>query len=385
MIAWIKQNYPEYHRVGIIALSEEQKADKRRFHTQEEDFKYKGLNVNIVKAFMSGHKFKPGTQIQYGFIHMRKYHNAIQHGASRAGEPLPQAYVIEMPKFLQSLKKEKNQAKKDGRLDEKEADPISFAFYNALCQMALFTGDIFLWAYTVCQWNCMARSINIDGLSFGQFSLGMDSTVIEFYDSKSFQTGEKTVPKNCYSNPFDMKICISTALGCYFSTQEEVWNSGRDTIFRSKTSKAGTASHIYNSKLHKLFNGPMQQMVPDYVRPSHANSHGFRKGGGTYVTSGTTCPPPISSVAGRGEWSMGKVFDVYWTFAQTGDQYLGKILAGFDPNSGDFACFPPRFIVGMENIYVKNAMESSFKNIIERCMNEFPNIQGVLLTLTLTA
>ena len=112
MIAWIKQNYPEYHRVGNIALSEEQKADKRRFHTQEEDFKYKGLNVNIVKAFMSGHKFKPGTQTQYGFIHMRKYHNAIQHGASRAGEPLPQAYVIEMPKILQSLKKEKIKRKK---------------------------------------------------------------------------------------------------------------------------------------------------------------------------------------------------------------------------------------------------------------------------------
>jgi hypothetical protein len=55
---------------------------------------------------------------------------------------------------------------------------------------------------------------------------------------------------------------------------------------------------------------------------------------------------------------MGKVFDVYWTFAQTGDQYLGKILAGFDPR--DFACFPAHFIVGMENIYVKNAMESSF-------------------------
>ena len=58
------------------------------------------------------------------------------------------------------------------------------------------------------------------------------------------------------------------------------------------------------------------------------NSHGLRKGTGTYVTLGTTCPSPISSVAVRGEWSMGRVFDVYWTFCMVGDFYLGKLLQG---------------------------------------------------------
>ena len=36
--------------------------------------------------------------------------------------------------------------------------------------------DLYPWSYTVCQWNCMARSINIDNLSFGQIALGMNST-----------------------------------------------------------------------------------------------------------------------------------------------------------------------------------------------------------------
>ena len=45
MTLWIKDNYPEYYNVGVIQLSNEQKADKRRYHTQDEDFKYSGLNV----------------------------------------------------------------------------------------------------------------------------------------------------------------------------------------------------------------------------------------------------------------------------------------------------------------------------------------------------
>jgi hypothetical protein len=32
---------------------------------------------------------------------------------------------------------------------------------------------------------------NIDGLSFVQFSSGMDSAIIEFFDSKTYQTGKK--------------------------------------------------------------------------------------------------------------------------------------------------------------------------------------------------
>ena len=38
--------------------------------------------------------------------------------------------------------------------------------------------------------------------------------------------------------------------------------------------------------------------------------HGVRKG--STVRSGTAMPVSFSSVAARGEWSMGKVLDVYW-------------------------------------------------------------------------
>ena len=100
----------------------------------------------------------------------------------------------------------------------------------------------------------------------------------------------------------------------------------------------------------------------------------FGKVGGVFATSGTTCPPPVSSVAGRGEWSLGKVLDIYWTFAHAGDQYLGRLLSGLDPNSPDFACIPPNFVAGTENEHINAGMEACFKNIIVRCYLMNPNI-----------
>ena len=47
------------------------------------------------------------------------------------------------------------------------------------------------------------------------------------------------------------------------------------------------------------------------MRPCYVNAHGNRKGGSIHDTSGTTCPPPIASVAHRGEWILGKVLDAH--------------------------------------------------------------------------
>ena len=124
----------------------------------------------------------------------------------------------------------------------------------------------------------MARSINIDGLTFGEFSIGMDSIISDFFDSKCDQTGEKTVPKNCFANPFNMNICILTSLGCYFSVEEEVWGSERETKFRSRNFKPGSASHYYCCKLKKYFKAPWKApllILSAQVMQTHMD---FKKG-----------------------------------------------------------------------------------------------------------
>jgi hypothetical protein len=90
----------------------------------------------------------------------------------------------------------------------------------------------FLWAFTVLQWNCMAKSISIGNLRFNCVSLGKDSIIIKIWDSKKDKKGEKTSPKNCFSNPLNHLICITTALGCYFAIHYESFATGtRNTFF----------------------------------------------------------------------------------------------------------------------------------------------------------
>ena len=66
-----------------------------------------------------------------------------------------------------------------GKLEDTEADPISFELYIIFCKYAIETVYIFVWAYTVVQWSFMERSIYIDDLTFGQIELRTDSLVIK--------------------------------------------------------------------------------------------------------------------------------------------------------------------------------------------------------------
>ena len=58
----------------------------------------------------------------------------------------------------------------------------------------------------------------------------------------------------------------------------------------------------------------------------------------------TTPPPPIASIANRGDWSLGKVLDVYWQFDEAGDAYPGCWLCGLDPNHRTFSLLPPHWL-----------------------------------------
>ena len=57
------------------------------------------------------------------------------------------------------------------------------------------------------------------------------------------------------------------------------------------------------------------------------------------------------------------MFEVYLGFAEPGNQYLGRLLAGLLPNSAEFGCIPPHFICGMENRVINEAMKLCFSSI----------------------
>ncbi len=384
---YFEEHMPEYYRDVVYNLTPEQKTDPSRFYyAATRDFKYDRLISTPMTAFCShGKKWKDEAKTkQYGFSHIRKYHDAILKCSEYSGgSHVSQEYRDEMNAYIKSMEREKSVAKQNNQIEErKEADPIGIDLYSDIATWAIeegTPGGILIWASSVTQWNCMGRPINVDSLGFHNMRKGVhDSIVISYDKNKKDQTGNKVSPKNIYTNPLKPAISFFLAMGCYLCINQDRYSDNRrnDKIF-IKTGRDGSASDSYQKGLKKLLSDPTkkQKIMDSSVRDGHFHAYGYRKGSATHATTGTMEPPPIPSVMLRGEWSLGGSLDVYWFFSLVGDTYLGRILAGFDPDGVDIDTLPPHFREGMENKYIEEAMKLTFGSILER----FPTMQSCLL------
>jgi len=348
IINFLTEHYPEYAENGVVVLSAEDKADKKQFHWRNDrDLVYTGLNWKMIKAFLARKKAKEtvnGEITKYiSCSHMRKYDDAIKWGAKVKGKTLPRAYFQEISeKFIPAYKKEFASKKKEGKTDERDADPICCTLFQMICRWAIEEGNIFVWVYSLAMWNLMSRSISVDSLGFRNFKRGTsDSFKVKFDETKSDKTGEFTQEKNCYANPFNPVVCFMTALAVWISLQSELL-SKTELLFIIPGASLKSASQRYCRQLAEICNRHWEY-AKEHLRMSRLNAHGIRKGSGTHASSATTLPPSFVSVAARGEWSMGKILDVYFKFAMGGDYYLGRILALLDPNDVSFATLPPHW------------------------------------------
>ena len=118
LIGWLYTNYREdvYDKI-VFQLSDEQRADKRVYYNATHDIRYDMLHYKVTQHFISANKTKNNGQ-HCQLDHLRKYHDAILYCAKLAKVNLPPVYKAEMKTFLDNLKKEKTQAKSEGRTDE---------------------------------------------------------------------------------------------------------------------------------------------------------------------------------------------------------------------------------------------------------------------------
>ena len=219
----------------------------------------------------------------------------------------------------------------------------------------------------------MARSISIDHLGFTNMKRGTDSIIVKYDETKSDKAGERCKNKNVYAKPTDPSICFFIALGIYCS-YESISLITREVIFLKKNAKLGTTAHRFCNSLQKLIEN-YAEMVDGYICSSLVNTNGTRKVSATYSTSGTTAPPSLITVALHGEWSMGKVFDVYFNVGECGNNYLGRILAGLDPNSTYFGDLPPYFKKDMNKDVIKQGMTCMCGELLK----SHPNSVSILL------
>lgn len=379
IINFLKEFLPDYYRIGVRQLPEEEIARTTRYMFGErEDLIYTGINAQFLVAFLSSTDKRTDGKLK-SYEDIRKYRDSVLWGAKVAGERMPMQLYESLETYLSAYKKKFASAKKQGRVEEYSTDPIPIAVYRLLLRWSIETNNIYSWIWTLLQWNCMARSASIDCLSFHNFSLGQDSIVVKYDETKADKAGEKLSEKNIYSNPLDWQMCTWLAFGIYCSLF-----SGNLTIserlFLKRGTKEGTASSKYHEQILGLVKGN-EATIMTHMKVERLNPYGLRKGAATHAVSGTTAAPSIPSIARRGEWSIGSVLDVYWHFGSVGDHYLGRILCGLDPNQSSFATLPPHWTMPdpLDNEFVKSAMVLMYGDLMHAYEGKQENPTGILL------
>lgn len=364
---WRRED-PEYFAVGVREVPEEEGKDETKYFYDwryKQDLIYSGLNDQFILHFLVSTKKKEDGKFK-SFEDMRKYKDAIMWGAKIQGERLPSNFYETFDNFLSAYKKEFRIGKKAGLADETSSDPIPQSVYRCLLNWAVAENNVFVWFWTLAQWNFMARSASIDPLSFANFRPGTDSIIGKYDNSKMDKAGERLSEKNLYANANDFRLCYWTAMGIWIALRGNKMK-GNNRLFLDKGVKEGTCAAKYCEQVATLV-APYKQHIAAQMDSTRFNPYGLRKGAATHAVSGTTAPPSIPSIARRGEWSIGSVLDVYWHFGSVGDQYLGRILAGHNPLSPDFDILPPHWqsenplvdadvIEGMELTYGKWMMD----------------------------
>jgi hypothetical protein len=205
----------------------------------------------------------------------------------------------------------------------------------------------------------MARSISIDPLALHNISVSEDHFVIRHDSTKADKEGERIHNKAVYCNPLDPVVCIGVSLGVWLSLEQNSFQDNAEKIFTRHGGKSGSAAHRYCEQLHNLVKLSWDVLVQTFIQ--NMSAHGIRKGSATHVACATTAPPPIASIANRGDWSLGKVLDVYWQFAEVGDSYLGRCLCGLDPNDASFSVLP--LLTGQLTIQLKMRISRRHFNV----------------------
>ncbi|KAI2494218.1 hypothetical protein MHU86_20321 [Fragilaria crotonensis] len=120
---FMKKAYPQYCELGGIRKLGD--ADLGGFHHKNtHDLRYEGLNVQIFKAFLTTKKIKDNGNTS-SFEQIRKYNDAVLWGLN-VQKSSSHILLHGDGKVDDVVSKEAATAKKDGRIDECEADPVSF-------------------------------------------------------------------------------------------------------------------------------------------------------------------------------------------------------------------------------------------------------------------
>ena len=221
-----------------------------------EDLFYDKLNFKFVAMFLLDQKIVKTGKKKGKFVgsrNMGKFRDAIKAGAKLRNEKIPDQFMSQMDQHLEAYKKEHSQEKQKGNTESKDADPITFELYRLLLKWAAEDGNIFVFFWTLTQWNCMSRCASIAPLGFQNMKVAMDAHSVEHSLTKADQTGERCFAKNIFANSNDWLLCQWTGMALFCALNDKsfegdtnnkfFWMDGTDAGSAAKKISRTTAWH----------------------------------------------------------------------------------------------------------------------------------------------
>jgi hypothetical protein len=339
---WCETNYPgallPTEEVQTLVADAVQQGDHKdylpiyRFNTQYLEETYYAAFEKYMTTYLDA-----STGMLYGF----QTYNSMKCAFKKIWEWRPKTCLLTrgvcpasfntaLDPVIKRIKDMNNADLKNGtRIDiDHSQEGLTFEQYREICLFFLKKNSIQAWFFLVMEFNLMCRINQVVALTTSRITWVGDALAILFTKKKVTQKGSFEHHKHLFANPYDPIVCPITALGVYLLVQGPTLEGVQ--LFKNYDDKA------FNSALK---NACIALGFPHDLTGSHA----LRKSSWSYSQNGTTCSPSYAATCLRADHSLGTVKDRY-NFGGAGqDQYFGRILAGLDPCTLEFAALPPHF------------------------------------------
>lgn len=227
--------------------------------------------------------------------------------------------------------------------------PLPHRLYVWLNGYFIRTGNIFAWCYLTLAWASMARTNNVADIKLQHLRPEEDSLGLCVPTNKTDKFGLRAnMFWHIYANPEDVKQCALTALAAFLSL-DELHPDSDDRVFVG----GSQADRFANDMEMALATEEATQLMLEMGRaPKSIAPHSSRKGAATYASA---MGAPYTAVSLRAGWSIGQIQQRYIGPGDAMDTFLGRILAGLDPNSPQFALLPPHLKPGIveDSIFIR--------------------------------
>ena len=247
--------------------------------------------------------------------------------------------------FVQGRVKQIVSERMEGKMDSTQGkDVLTQVGYISLCVFAFAsTSNQSAHLFLTLAWNLMTRSCNTAELRINHFSWGGDCIKVGWGGKqKSNQTGEKgstffeSQIRHVYANPTNPYTCCFLALGIWVLSSVSMEKNS--PLFSAESEESN-----FNYWLRKTVEDLTEEDSMAYgYNFQRLSSHSTRKGSTSYAAS----LPGLCNIIAlwlRAGWSLGTVLPSYAHANDGGDQNVGRILSGLDPNSPDLSMLPARF------------------------------------------